>query len=694
MKEGRSFAVGTTAYKHLSASFSPKDLENLHQEIQKEQQKRMFTKLKSSESMVGDLLRAPSPSIPKMMPQSQSEADLRPKAPSSPLSPKRKKGKERSKSERRRMEKEEFNRTWRRTKVMFEPGEEGKTLVLAGPLSDLISFSLFSGDNAFVDSFLYAHLSFIASGELLSAIIRRLRALPKDPPEHFHNQLKSGLSMVNRWISLLVGDFESREMQSLLAELLEFIRAVVPYLPIQTDVDGQEKLLTVEDLLVTLQHSRLLCSWAPNMMYNPDTLAQALAGTLHNDLLSFGWAIQVKKKALTFTAMQGVEVLSKRLAVERDTVTKAMKLLVERKMLKLVTGAGSNQNPKDKDAEPTFEDNTDIWKLFYKRNNASEKDEKNTSTNIADNSNNSYSSDIGGSPFSSSSSITTKRTSLLSFTAVDIAKQLSLEEFELFRKIQRKEFVQKAWSDESRGKELAPNLLHMIDNFNHISFWVATEMVTQPDLKQRIELLRRFVAIAECCRQMNNYSTMMQIVVGLSLSPVSRLEKTWKALSPKVENTFKILTVMTSGDNNYKLYRTQLHQNTDPPAIPALGVYLKDLTFIEDGNDTYLSKKKEGEGEEGATNPTDQPDRGLLNFAKMRMIASVIQEVHRFQQCPYEWEENVAVKDYIKACKVLTTDKELRALSLSCEPSQRHSMPAMDPKTLSEYIAAQEKQGM
>ena len=39
----------------------------------------------------------------------------------------------------------------------------------------------------------------------------------------------------------------------------------------------------------------------------------------------------------------------------------------------------------------------------------------------------------------------------------------------------------------------------------------------------------------------------------------------------------------------------------DPPSIPYLGIYLSDLTFIDEGTPNFTEK-------------------GLLNFAKMRMV--------------------------------------------------------------------------
>jgi hypothetical protein len=68
-------------------------------------------------------------------------------------------------------------------------------------------------------------------------------------------------------------------------------------------------------------------------------------------------------------------------------------------------------------------------------------------------------------------------------------------------------------------------------------------------------------------------------------------------------------------------------------------MYLSDLTFIEEGTPNFT-------------------DNGLLNFAKMRMIAHVIREIRQFQQTPYKIEripkaemtdaKNASIKSTVK----------------------------------------------
>ncbi|KAJ3252572.1 hypothetical protein HDU77_005067 [Chytriomyces hyalinus] len=71
------------------------------------------------------------------------------------------------------------------------------------------------------------------------------------------------------------------------------------------------------------------------------------------------------------------------------------------------------------------------------------------------------------------------------------------------------------------------------------------------------------------------------------------------------------------------------------PAIPFLGVYLTDITFIDLGNPELLPCQ--------SPNPS-RSDR-IINFDKRRKIASVIKEIQKFQavqfvHAPVDWMQD------------------------------------------------------
>lgn len=69
----------------------------------------------------------------------------------------------------------------------------------------------------------------------------------------------------------------------------------------------------------------------------------------------------------------------------------------------------------------------------------------------------------------------------------------------------------------------------------------------------------------------------------------------------QTRNMIEKLQTLVSSDGRFRNLRDALHR-TDPPCIPYLGMYLSDLTFIEEGTPNFT-------------------DNGLLNFAKMRMVS-------------------------------------------------------------------------
>ena len=143
----------------------------------------------------------------------------------------------------------------------------------------------------------------------------------------------------------------------------------------------------------------------------------------------------------------------------------------------------------------------------------------------------------------------------------------------------------------------------------------------------------------------------------------------------KAVGVFKDLMEFSSTSSNYKVYRAYL-ETAKPPMIPQLGTILKDLTFAEDGNSNFFS-----EGQEP-----------VINFGKMRMLGEIMGDVHRRQQAGYLYQEDPVIQTYIKQATVYSTDKELRELSLSREPSYRHSFAGpLDAKTITNYLATNSK---
>jgi len=213
-----------------------------------------------------------------------------------------------------------------------------------------------------------------------------------------------------------------------------------------------------------------------------------------------------------------------------------------------------------------------------------------------------------------------------------LAQQLSLLELTLYKKIKPEEFFSQAWNKKNKYIT-SPNIINLIHLFNKMSEWVCGELVFTSDIWQRIEKMKRFIEIADYCHKYYNFNGALEIVAGLSNSSVHRLKRTWQGLDPEYIETLNELKELM--DVNYSKFRKEI-SSVPPPKIPYLGVFLTDLTFMDDGTPSHVD--------------------GLINFNKGRMIAEKIREIAQYQNSVYKFEENVEYKNYLFS--ILTYDEE------------------------------------
>lgn len=79
--------------------------------------------------------------------------------------------------------------------------------------------------------------------------------------------------------------------------------------------------------------------------------------------------------------------------------------------------------------------------------------------------------------------------------SVEVARQVSLIDFDLYDVILPKECVNQNWNKDKKML-LAPNITKAIERFNDFSNWVSTKIITTPLLKTRINVIVKFVDIA------------------------------------------------------------------------------------------------------------------------------------------------------------------------------------------------------
>ncbi|KAL9979326.1 hypothetical protein ACROYT_G016974 [Oculina patagonica] len=203
---------------------------------------------------------------------------------------------------------------------------------------------------------------------------------------------------------------------------------------------------------------------------------------------------------------------------------------------------------------------------------------------------------------------------LLQIKPRDVAKELTLQDFEVFRSIDPREYIYKLWNF---GPKLTENLRKFSEIVNKEMFWVVTEICSEANVVKRMKLIKAFIKIARHCKECKNYNSLFAIVSGLGHSSVQRLKNTWDKLPTKHSKAFEDLQSLMDPSRNMSKYRNLLNgEHGEPPLIPFFPVITKDLTFIHLGNDSIVD--------------------GLVNFEKLRLIAREIRQISKFNSIPYD----------------------------------------------------------
>ncbi|EDU48435.1 cell division control protein 25 [Pyrenophora tritici-repentis Pt-1C-BFP] len=224
-----------------------------------------------------------------------------------------------------------------------------------------------------------------------------------------------------------------------------------------------------------------------------------------------------------------------------------------------------------------------------------------------------------------------KKLKFLDIDATEFARQLTIIESRLYGKIRPTECLNKTWQKKLSPGEPDPaaNVKALILHSNQLTNWVAQMILTQQDVKRRVIVIKHFVNVADKCRQLNNFSTLTSIISALGTAPIHRLNRTWSAVNQRSMATLESMRKL-------------------------MGVYLTDLTFIEDGIPSLIKR----------TN--------LINFAKRAKTAEVIRDIQQYQNVPYPLQPVPELQDYILTNMQSAGDvHEMYEMSLSVEPRER-----------------------
>jgi len=179
---------------------------------------------------------------------------------------------------------------------------------------------------------------------------------------------------------------------------------------------------------------------------------------------------------------------------------------------------------------------------------------------------------------------------------------------------------------------------------NQMSYWVATQILAFEDVASRAECISRFIDCLKECVGAQNFNSFMVVNAGLNCASISRLKRSWELVGARQLAAFEVLQAWADTSTNYHQYRAAL-STTDKPAVPFLGIFLRDLTFVFEGKKLRV-KRSESEDvpllPRSLTEPNSRhqsPARGSLSVSLEgiqttgRVRRLTIGEVEAFPVC-------------------------------------------------------------
>ena len=241
---------------------------------------------------------------------------------------------------------------------------------------------------------------------------------------------------------------------------------------------------------------------------------------------------------------------------------------------------------------------------------------------------------------------------------VEIARQITLETFAVYARIEARELFRQPWN-KPKTQNLCPNVMSMIASYNLLAQRVASAIVLADTVRRRVKTIVHFLEVAQALRELQNFHSLSALVSGLGNASVIRLKHTFEALPKKwqrVADEFRSLCDMASSFKNLR----ETVMKGDPPKIPYIGVYLSDLTFIEDGNPDNVQRTREGEQE-----PTE-----FIYLSKRLLFHKILSTIQTWQLVPYNLIPQASIQALIERMASVG-DKEMYAESLLREPREQ-----------------------